>query len=164
MEGIRTSKSKTQAYVFVFALSLHSLLEGLGMAGKTTTQELSSFLVGLFAHKWIEAFALGVTVVSANFTPIAAFSLMAFYTVLTPVGILGGIAADYFTMSTQNANSKLVELVFNGLAAGSFMFVACIEMIPPEFHKREQSTFVKFLAICLGFILMAGAASFHAPH
>jgi zinc transporter ZupT len=174
MEGIRAAgKSPMQAYVFVLALSMHSLLEGLGMAGKNSSPDLTRFLVGLFAHKWIEAFALGVTVMSAGLSTLGSFGLIFFYTVLTPVGIVIGMAADYFVLQSQNnaSSASLINVtgsasslpyVFNGLAAGSFMFVACIEMIPPEFHKREQTTLVKFLGVCMGFFVMAAAATYHS--
>lgn len=164
MEGIRASKSRLQTFVFVFALSLHSLLEGLGMSGKSSLAELNSFLIGLFAHKWIEAFALGVTVVSAKFSRTEAFLLMAFYTVLTPVGILLGMAADLIVLSSTTSDdvSIFVSVMFNGLASGSFLFVSCIEMLPPEFHTRNSSTPIKFAAVCLGFLIMAYVSTLHA--
>ena len=52
--------------------------------------------------------------------------------------------------------------VMNGAAAGSFLFVSCIEMIPPEFHTKNQSTPAKFMAVTLGFIVMAVVATFHS--
>lgn len=169
MEGIRTSKSRIQAYVFVLALSMHSLLEGLGMSGKNSESVLYRFLVGLFAHKWIEAFALGVTVMSSGIPRVTAFGLITFYTILTPVGIVGGMLADFWSLSSTassvksaSAGNALLPYIFNGLAAGSFMFVSCIEMIPPEFHKREDTALVKFLAVCLGFMIMAVAATYHS--
>ena len=163
MEGIRTSKSKLQTYVFVFCLSLHSLLEGLGMSGKNTRGNLFRFLTGLFAHKWIEAFALGVTVLNARFSKFESFSLMTFYALLTPIGIGAGMLADFYTASPQKKGEKaLTELVLNGAAAGSFLFVSCIEMIPPEFHTKNQSTPAKFMAIVIGFMIMAAVATFHS--
>jgi zinc transporter ZupT len=92
---------------------------------------------------------------------------MSFYGVLTPVGILLGIAADAYASSGSDSQtgvsySKFVAVIFNGLASGSFLFVSCIEMIPPEFHTRTESTPLKFLAICLGFSIMAFVGSFHS--
>ncbi len=161
MEGIRTSKSKLQTYVFVFCLSLHSLLEGLGMSGKNSRGELSTFLTGLFAHKWIEAFALGVTVLGARFSTLESFSLMGFYAILTPLGIIGGMLADYLSADGKNS---IISLIMNGAAAGSFLFVSCIEMIPPEFHTKNQSTPIKFLAVTLGFLIMAAVATIEHTH
>ena len=160
MEGIRTSKSQLQTYVFVFCLSLHSLLEGLGVAGKDESS-LGNFLFGLFAHKWIEAFALGVTVLSARFSATKSFFLMGFYSILTPLGIVLGMLSDYLSASSGTSHIVL-NRVMNGLSAGSFLFVSCIEMIPPEFHTKNQSTPVKFMAIVIGFMIMAIASHFHS--
>jgi zinc transporter ZupT len=162
MEGIRTSKSKIQTYVFVFCLSLHSLLEGLGMSGKNNSTDLFRFLVGLFAHKWIEAFALGVTVLGARFSNMESFFLMGFYAILTPLGIALGMLSDYFADTPEVGKRAVSEYVMNGAAAGSFLFVSCIEMIPPEFHTKNQSTPAKFMAVTLGFIVMAYVATFHS--
>jgi len=156
MEGISNSKNKSQAYAFILALSLHSVLEGLGMASKNSPASLRSFIIGLFAHKWLEAFALGVTVRAANLSNLHTFGLIMFYSVLTPVGILGGIA-----WNNRNTSSQSTSIILNGLAAGSFLFVSCIEMIPPEFHRKEKTTFIKFLALCLGFVIMALVALTH---
>lgn len=160
MEGIRTSKSQLQTYVFVFCLSLHSLLEGLGISGKTVKNGLANFLFGLFAHKWIEAFALGVTVLSARFSPTKSFFLLGFYAILTPLGIALGMLSDFISAST-GTNQKLGRIM-NGLSAGSFLFVSCIEMIPPEFHTKNQSTPVKFMAVVVGFLIMVIASLFHS--
>lgn len=162
MEGIRTSKSKLQTYVFVFCLSLHSLLEGLGMSGKNNQNDLFRFLAGLFAHKWIEAFALGVTVMGARFSNVESFFLMGFYAILTPLGIALGMLADYLAKAPVAGERSVTELVMNGAAAGSFLFVSCIEMIPPEFHTKNQSTPLKFMAVSLGFIIMAAVATLHS--
>lgn len=162
MEGIRTSKSKVQTYVFVFCLSLHSLLEGLGMSGKNNQGDLFRFLAGLFAHKWIEAFALGVTVMGARFSAFESFLLMGFYAILTPLGIAIGMLVDLYSGSASDGEKAVSELVMNGAAAGSFLFVSCIEMIPPEFHTKNQSTPVKFMAVSLGFVIMAAVATFHS--
>ena len=164
MEGIRTSKSKIQTYVFVFCLSLHSLLEGLGISGKNNSSTLFNFLTGLFAHKWIEAFALGVTVLGARFSNLESFSLMGFYAILTPLGICIGMLADHFSAAVKDGQPKITEVVMNGAAAGSFLFVSCIEMIPPEFHTKNQSTPAKFMAVVLGFLIMALVATYHPPH
>ena len=160
MEGIRTSETKIQCFVFVLALSMHSFLEGLGMATKNNERQLASFLISLFAHKWIEAFALGVTVFNAQFSTLYAFLLIIFYTVLAPVGILIGIFLDWY--SSTSALNETMGMVLNGLAAGSFLFVSCIEMIPPEFHTRESTNIWKFVALVAGFAIMAGVSALHS--
>lgn len=157
MEGIASSKSHFQAYMFIFALSIHSLLEGLGIADKNSEKSLYNFLIGIVFHKWLEAFAFGCTVMKARFPFAKTLSLLVFYTILTPLGILAGIYLE-----SLHDTSDTVSFILNGLAAGSFLFVSCIEMIPPEFHTKESSSLVKFVALCSGFGAMALIANFHA--
>lgn len=159
MDGLDAHSSRTQALVFVVALSMHSFLEGLGMASKNTQRGLLLYLISLFAHKWLEAFALGVNVMNATFSDIYAFGLVVFYALLTPLGIILGMLFESITLNSPHA--ELAEQLLNGLAVGSFMFVSCIEMIPPEFHKKTRHTPYKFIALVVGFLLMAGISALH---
>lgn len=156
MEGIVRAPSKIQAFVFVMALSLHSILEGLAMSTLHKYEALVPFVIGLLVHKWLEAFALGVNVISASFSQLWTFCLIAFYSILTPAGILLGMLIN---ASSSNAE---VSKVLNGLAAGSFLFVSCIEMIPPEFHRHSSHTKWKYLALLVGFGIMAGIVTLHS--
>lgn len=64
--------------------------------------------------------------------------------------------------SISNGNSHSQEVaskVLNGLAVGSFIFVSCVEMIPPEFHTTDTHSKYKFLVLTLGFAFMAGIAA-----
>ncbi len=157
MDGLDSHSSKSQAIIFVVALSMHSFLEGLAMATKSTQYALSMYLISLFAHKWLEAFALGVNVMNASFSAGYSMVLIAFYSLLTPFGILLGMM-----LRSYNLKSVFVSQCLNGLAAGSFLFVSCIEMIPPEFHKKTSQTVWKFAVLCAGFAIMAAIA--RIPH
>lgn len=149
MDGLDSRSSSTQAFVFVVALSLHSFLEGLGAAAQSNKENIFMYLISLFGHKWLEAFALGVNVLNAKFSAAFGFLLIAFYSSLTPLGIALGM------LFKVTMNSVHVEAILNGCAVGSFIFVSCIEMIPPEFHKRTSHTFWKFITLCVGFLVMS---------
>lgn len=159
MDGLDRHSSRTQALVFVVALSMHSFLEGLGMGTKNTKETLGLYLISLFGHKWLEAFALGVNVMNASFSRTYAAALIFFYSVLTPVGMLIGMAVDHFAAGKSFAG--VAVQVLNGLAVGSFLFVSCIEMIPPEFHKRTPHTPAKFAILVTGFLFMAAISLVH---
>ena len=79
---------------------------------------------------------------------------------MTPLGICLGMLADYLSTSTDSNDT--LNRVMNGLSAGSFLFVSCIEMIPPEFHTKNQSTPLKFMAVVLGAMIMTVASTFHS--
>ena len=153
MHTITAGSSAKQTMVFVFALSLHSLLEGLGAAGQSDYSGLMQFAVSLVGHKLLEAFALGVSVMRAGFSTTRTLALLAFYASLTPVGILLGMA---MVEHVKMVSSSLMIDILNGAAVGSFMFVGLIEMIPPEFDVYDAvHTPRKFVVLCGGFMLMA---------
>jgi zinc transporter 1/2/3 len=161
-DGINASSTKAQTFVFVLALSIHSFLEGLGMATKNTSSSLVSFLISLFAHKWLEAFALGAGVAKACFSTAHSFCLIVIYALLTPVGIFLGMFLESLASDKLSLfNQYIVRQALDGLAIGSFLFVSCIEMIPSEFHKKNKHTPYKYVLLTLGFISMAIIARFH---
>lgn len=163
---------KTQAFVFVMALSLHSFLEGLGLASVKNETELYSFIISLFSHKWLEAFALGFTVMQARFTPCTTFILNFFYSTLTPIGtpcsildspishlllgILGGICLLHMTSSSYW--HLILSTIFNGLSVGSFLFICCVEMVPAEFLVLDKYSGARFATLLSGFLIMAAMA------
>ena len=152
--------SKMQAFVFVLALSLHSFLEGLGLGNISKEGELISYVIGLVSHKWLEAFALGMTVYNAKFSFTITSAFYLFYSVLTPIGIVVGIALSFSMVVKLNRDITIV--ILTGLALGSFLFVACIEMITPEFTVIDRTSIRKFACVCLGFISMAIVAGVEA--
>lgn len=158
LDGLDTHSSRSQALIFVIALSLHSFLEGLGAAAQNSEpNHLFIYLISLFGHKWLEAFALGVNVLNAKFSLSFGFFLIALYSALTPLGILLGMLFQKVVV-----NAEHVESFLNGCAVGSFIFVSCIEMIPPEFHKKTFHTVWKFAVLCVGFLIMSAVSLLHS--
>ncbi len=161
MDGINSSSTKAQTFVFVLALSIHSFFEGLGMATKNTWNGLLSFLISLFAHKWLEAFALGTGVAKACFSGFHNFWLIFIYAILTPAGIFVGMWMNAASNTSSLLSGKLTQKMLDGLALGSFLFVSCIEMIPSEFHKQNKHSPFKFAVLCIGFAAMAAISLLH---
>lgn len=160
MDSITKSTSQTQTMIFIFALSLHSFLEGLGAAGQSDINGLMQFAFGLVGHKFLEAFALGVSVMRAEFSTGRTIAVITTYSLLTPAGILAGIGA----LKMVSGHKIFAELL-NGSAVGSFMFVGLIEMIPPEFHTYHRiHSPGKFAVLAAGFLLMAAVNAIGHEH
>jgi len=158
VEGISEASTKMQSFIFVMVLSLHSFLEGLAINSIGQKTRLMIFMFGFLFHKCLEAFALGINVFKANFAGLHSISLNVFYALLTPLGIVMGLA-----IPNSHANGILC-CVLNGLAVGSFLFVACIEMIVPEFHKADRLISYKFGCTLVGFLLMAAVSIIPDSH
>lgn len=142
--------SKTQAIIFILALSLHSFLEGLGIPAKSG-KSLIWYIIGLFGHKWIEAFALSVSIHTSGFSKTYIRLLLTFYSTLTPLGTLFG----YFIVASMQTNRYFnqMECVLNGMACGSFFYIEFIEMLHSEFsngRKRKK----KLAYVITGFLVM----------
>lgn len=140
--AIKETKSKVQAIIFILALSLHSLFEGLAINKQRT---FGIFEVGIIVHKMLESFALGFTVHMAEFSFAYSIVLITVYSMLTPLGM----AIAYFL-----PYNKLLSTACNGLALGSILFIVCVEMIPPNFHSKS-SDLTKIASLATGYVLTA---------
>lgn len=72
--------------------------------------------------------------------------MMAIFSVCTPLGIGAGM----LLLDTND----LTEVVFNCLAAGTFVYIACTEVIVIEFGKPE-SRYWKLLAFLIGVSIIS---------
>lgn len=78
-------------------------------------------------HKGAAGMSLGISMAKVfpnrnNFI----LALLFMFSVFTPFGVIIG-------MSLQNNNNPIVEIVFNCLAGGTFLYIACSEVIIEEF-------------------------------
>ncbi|KCZ77071.1 hypothetical protein H311_01922, partial [Anncaliia algerae PRA109] len=132
---IRYTTSKLQAFIFVFMISIHSFLEGLGNQSTKT-------MIALFFHKFIESVSIGITIFTANFSFKFAFLLNFTYSLLTPCGLL----------IKKLAFTKEIDWFLNGCALGSLFFIIFIEMIPPHFHNKGSSL-RKIVLLFTGYVI-----------
>ena len=75
---------------------------------------------------------------------------------MTPFGILIGLVAAII-LETRAEN--IMECFFDSLAAGTFLYVAFIDIIEEEFISTHDKT-VKFISLSFGLGLMAVFALF----
>lgn len=157
-DSIPTNLTKAQTVVFVTALSVHSLFEGLSIPVKEE-KELIWNLLGLLGHKWMEAFSLGLSVQMSKFSEAFKFFLTFFYAAMTPLGIFLGFLCSK-KIADKNKNEErfsFMKDVLVGISAGSFMFIGFIEMINSEFNSEDTMIFriQKMLTISGGFGIMS---------
>lgn len=147
--ALRDQKGTIQAIIFIIALSLHSLFEGLAMS----SESVGLFEVGIVIHKALESFALGFTISIAEFTKLQKIILMTIYSILTPVGIfINSVLKTLSHNSKSTFCNHLIISTCNGLALGSILFIVCIEMIPPNFHSKGANL-IKILTLAGGYLL-----------
>ena len=135
-------------FVLLVGLGLHSIFEGIALGLKAEAHDATVFGVAIVLHKGAAAFSLGISYVTsfpANHQDLS-WKLMLIFALATPVGILLG-------MLIQRSNES-VEILFNSLSAGTFLYVACSEVIIKEFTKAEGRGMMK-LFFLLGIAVIA---------
>lgn len=72
------------------ALSYHSILSGMAMGSQVTVQATLNLMYVIIAHKGLEAYALGSSLVNSHATQTKIWLLTIAYSTAMPVGILTG--------------------------------------------------------------------------
>lgn len=150
---IKNTSSRTQVFIYVLGISIHSFFEGLVFK---SDGNIGSLEVGLVLHKVLESFALGVPLFTSGFKFSNGFLLAVFYSSLTPIGIL--INAEYGEVNQG------IKSMFTGLALGSIMFMVFVEMIPPMFNHQKGTPIYRILTLFIGYLLSATVIYYSHAH
>ncbi|KAL1496214.1 hypothetical protein AB1Y20_016182 [Prymnesium parvum] len=130
------------------ALSFHSALEGLAQGAAPTLALSAELLLVLLLHKGLAAFALGCLFLNAGLSRRRAFALGAGFAAATPLGICAGLLLH----ATLEGSAWVASAV--ALAAGSFCYVALLEVLPAELSARRAPVKALLGMLALGFALM----------
>ena len=137
-------------YAILVALSIHSLLEGLALGAQDELRSALVIFAAILAHKSMEGFALGVSLARCSLPGVRAPALLALFAAATPVGIVAGA-----TVGTLDGPTRLAcEAAFLSLAAGTFAYVATLDILREEFHEPD-GRLAKWLWVVAGVGVMA---------
>lgn len=145
------SQPRAVIYVLLLVLSLHSLIVGIAMGGQRSVSKTLIVFIAIVAHKMGGGFALGISYRRAGkslrrITPIAAF-----FASMTPLGIVAGTVVEALISSE---GSQLFEAIFDCVGAGTFMYIASVDIVRIEFEVRGDR-WQKWLLAAAGFSMMA---------
>jgi len=144
------------SYALAIILSVHSVLAGAALGTENTLAGSAVLTLAILAHKGAAAFALMVDFQRAGFARGRSVGLLVLFCAMTPLGILFGAVLDHILEETHG---RLFEGMFDAVAAGTFIYIAILEIISKEFAVRERVA-QKFVFVCLGLGLMAAIALF----
>jgi solute carrier family 39 (zinc transporter), member 1/2/3 len=137
-------------YAILTALSIHSLLEGLALGAQRELRSALVIFAAILAHKSMEGFALGVSLARSAAPGVRALRLLGLFAVATPVGIVVGATVG----ALEGATALACEAAFLSLAAGTFAYVATLDILREEFHE-PGGRFAKWLWVVAGASVMA---------
>jgi solute carrier family 39 (zinc transporter), member 1/2/3 len=145
------AKPGVYAYILALVLSVHSLIAGIALGTEQTTTGVLVIFLAIIFHKGSAAFALGVSLFRGGVPRASIPRTIAIFSSMTPLGIVVG---SLLAAGLGGAAGRLVEGVFDALAAGTFIYVAILDVIGEEFSVPGDRL-VKFILAALGGAGMA---------
>ena len=149
--GATSEKHLVSPLLLLVVLSVHSVIAGVSLGLEATLVSSAVIFVAIIAHKSSAAFALGASLKTVGMTSRSIAGTIAFFSIMTPLGILLGSA--FGAWATSLVATK-VEAVFDALAAGTFLYVAILDIIEEVFENPEDRC-LKFMLMTASFGLMA---------
>lgn len=136
-----------QVWLFVFAIALHNIPEGLAVGvafGAGQQSEAVSLATGIGIQNMPEGLAVALALATLGYTRAVAFAVAAVTGLAEPVaGLLGAVAVTFMQPILPFALT---------LAAGAMLFVISHEIIPESHrHGHEESA---TLGVTGGFVTM----------
>jgi len=144
-----SSSSSVRLGILLVSLGVHSLFEGLALGLQTSPATLCRLTVGVALHEILMAFALGVSVSRLHLPLVVSCKLALLFSASIPTGQLVGLLIGHYQTNATIAISTTLQ----GLAAGTFIHVTFMEIIPTEFNEKGNRL-LKVFTLGLGFMLI----------
>jgi solute carrier family 39 (zinc transporter), member 1/2/3 len=138
-------------FLLIVVLSVHSLIAGIALGLEGDMFASLALLVAILAHKGSAAFALGLSLKTAHFERPRMTALVTLFSCMTPTGVLVGVV---FSRMLEGSGAVLAEAIFDAVAAGTFVYVAVLDIINEAFAEKVDLG-VKFAVLTAGFLGMA---------
>ena len=140
--------------VAVFALSIHSLIDGIALGAAAWEREeggealaLSVFL-SVLIHKPLDGLSVSVLLMQARVSRKTLWAVQIFYAALVPIGAYG---FSFFGATLEDATTLVgYTLAFSG---GTFLAIALTDLLP-ELHFHTHDRHKLSAALILGLAVM----------
>jgi zinc transporter 1/2/3 len=141
-------------YILMIVLSIHSVVTGIALGTETRITQALVILIAVMAHKGTAAFALSVSLLRNSVSLKRIFGMVVLFSSMTPIGILLGIG---FMILLSGSADQTFEAGFDALAAGSFLYIALLDILQEEFTPSQHRV-AKFALVLAGITVMAVVA------
>ena len=121
--------------VLLVVLSIHSAIAGIALGLEAELAASVLVMIAILCHKGSAAFALVVSVIASGAGTSRVWRTLLVFAVMTPLGIVIGTGASSLL---EGQAATLIEGSFNALAAGTFVYVAILDVISAEMSRIED--------------------------
>ncbi|XP_074160434.1 zinc transporter ZIP3 [Sminthopsis crassicaudata] len=147
--------SPLRLFSLVFALSAHSIFEGLALGLQEEGDKVMSLFVGVAIHETLVAVALGINMAKSSLPMKDAAKLAVTVSLMIPLGIGIGVGIE----RTKGVASSVASVLLQGFAGGTFLFVTFFEILVKELEDKNDRL-LKVLFLVLGYAVLAGLVFF----
>ena len=151
-ELVSVTSARQYPYLLLLTLSIHSLIAGMALGAQTSLAGFTILLIAILAHKSAAGFSLGVSLQRIGVPVGRARTLVLGFAVMTPIGVVIGATISALLSST---GEQIFEAVFDAIAAGTFIYIASLDILREEFLPPRQGRRIKWLFSIAGLTLMA---------
>jgi zinc transporter 1/2/3 len=141
-------KCNITPFILMIALSVHAVFEGIAVGIEAKSSVVYNLIMGIVIHKSAASVSLGISLSKSFPGNIRIPLTMAIgFAVASPTGIIIGILL--------RSASPMVDVVFSSIAGGTFVYIACSEVIVEEFALPGHR-FTKYFAMLCGALVITG--------
>ena len=121
--------------ILLAVLSIHSIIAGIALGLEAEVAASLLVMLAILFHKGSAAFALMVSVLASGADRKRLWTVLTIFVLMTPLGIaLGTVASGFF----EGRAALLIEGSFNALAAGTFIYIAILDIINAEMSRIDD--------------------------
>ncbi|NXN07012.1 S39A1 protein, partial [Indicator maculatus] len=144
-----SARGAIRAGLLVLALALHSVLEGLALGLQEAEGAVLRVCLALLLHKCAVAFSLALKLLRGRLRPPAVAACLLLFAMMSPLGVgLGTVVA-----AGAGPRQRLCRGVLEGLAAGTFLYITFLEILPQELGVPQHRV-PKVILLLAGFALV----------
>jgi zinc and cadmium transporter len=161
----RAAAPAVAGWAAVFGLTLHTFMNGVGLAGAVKANDIWMGVPGIalfFAivlHKPADALAISTVLSRKHISRQKIFLVLLGFAAMVPIGVIA-----FYWVGEQLTASARKQLIGAALAfsAGTFLFVALSDLLPEvQFHRHDRVP----LFLCLfGGVAFMGFIAYLEPH
>lgn len=148
---VRDEDINSYPYILIAILSIHSIIAGIALGTENQMGQSIVIAIVVLAHKGSAAFALAISMIKAQMQKTKIIKMIVMFSFMTPIGIVIGTIMSNLLSSTA---SEFSIALFDALAAGTFIYIAIMEIFHEEFQDRTN-LYLKLVMAILGVLFMA---------
>ncbi|TVU42364.1 hypothetical protein EJB05_08766, partial [Eragrostis curvula] len=152
----QTLRHRVICQVLEFGIVVHSIIIGISLGASQDVSNIKPLMIAICFHQLFEGIGLGGCITQANFKLRSIVTMVIFFCLTTPFGVLVGFGIS----SRYNENSPaalIVEGLLNSVGAGILIYMALVDLLAEDFkNKKVQSKGKLHLGVNLA--MLTGAA------